>query len=128
MITPHNKIFRMFFGFLMVVTFGCSRAQELRKECDLCKQIKQKEVETTLINYVYNDKSVHISIEAENQLLKIKETLHHGFKFIECGCLENRLIYHLWCANDETFELEVKLVEDNHFTITGIQAADFAHP
>ena len=123
-----NKIFRLLLGFLLMIILGCSRTQEFKKDCHLCHQINQKEVETSLIQFVYNDTSVNISKEAESQLLKEKETLRHGHKFIECGCRNNKLIYRLWCDNDETFELEVEIVDNNQFTITGIQAAEFSHP
>ncbi len=128
MINILNKTFKLFFGFLLMLTLGCSRTQEFKKDCDLCKQLNQNEIETSLNNYVYNDTIVHVSKEAEHQLLEKKEILRHGHKFIECGCRENKLIYRLWCANDETFELEVIPVGNNQFTITGIQAAEFSHP
>lgn len=120
--------FGIFFGILLMLFPGCSRTREFRKDCDLCRQLNRKEVETTLNNFVYNNKIVNISKEAELQLSEKKETLRHGHKFIECGCRENKLIYRLWCANDETFELEVNLAGNNQFTITGIQSVEFPHP
>jgi hypothetical protein len=124
----YNNAFNLLLGSLLLIILGCSRAQEFKKDCNLCNQINQKEVETSMIQFVYNDTSINISKEAESQLLKEKETLRHGHKFIECGCKDNKLIYRLWCANNETFELEVKIVGNKKFTITGIQAVEFSHP
>lgn len=126
--TKQYKPSKIFLGFSLLLIFSCSSKQEFKKDCDLCQQLNQKEVEKSMINFVYNDKTVHISKGAESQLMEKKETLRHGFKFIECGCKGNDLIYRLWCANDETFELEVKLVGKNQFAITGIHAAEFSHP
>lgn len=126
--TIQNKPFKLFFGLLLMLFFGCSGTQEFKKGCDLCGQLNQKEVETSLINFVYNDSIANISKETESQLLEKKETLCHGFKFIECGCRGSNLVYRLWCANDETFELEVKPTNGNHFAIIGIREAEFLHP
>ena len=101
---------------------------EFEKDCDLCSQINQYEVSVTLNNYVYNDTITNISKKAESQLSEIKETLRKGHKFIECGCRDNKVIYRLWCANDETFELEVTVSESNRYIITGIHSAEFSHP
>ncbi len=103
-------------------------AREFEKDCDLCSKIHQNEVSVTLRNYVYNDMVANISEKAKSQLTEIKETLRNGHKFIECGCKDDKLIYRLWCANDETFELEVELFENNQYIITGIHAAEFSHP
>lgn len=111
-----------------MLSIACTKNNEFNKDCDLCKQINQNEVETCLNNFVYNNKTLHISKEAQTQLLEKNETLRHGHKFIACGCRENKLIYRLWCANNETFELELKIIGNKQFSITGIQEAEFSHP
>lgn len=119
------------FIFLVVMIFmvlGCSSTNEFEKDCDLCQQLNQKEVETSLINFINNDSIANISKEAVNQLTDKKEALHHGFKISECGCNEDQLVYHLWCANDETFDLKVKQINNNHFLIIGIGKSEFSHP
>lgn len=126
--TINNKLFKLLFSLVLMLTLACSKAEEFNKDCDLCQQLNQKQVETSLINFIYNDSIANISKEAVNQLMDKKEALHHGFKIIECGCNEDHLIYHLWCANDETFSLEVKLINGNHFEIIGIRKAEFSHP
>lgn len=114
--------------YTLLLFSSCSRTEQFKKDCDLCKQISEKEVKTTMINFVYNNITANISKEAEIQLTKEKTTLQHGHKFIECGCIENIVIYHLWCSNNETYQLEVKLLDNKKFTIVGIKEAEFSHP
>jgi hypothetical protein len=122
------KTFKIFLFFFLVLISGCSRKQEFMKDCDLCSQIHRHKVNIILNNYVYNDTADNISKKAESQLVEVKETLRNGHKFIECGCKENKLIYRLWCANDETFELELTLFENKNYLITGIYSSEFSHP
>jgi len=112
----------------MYMASGCSQKPEFTKDCDLCGKVSQKEVAYCLNDFVYNDITNHISTEAQTELLKEKETLRHGHKFIECGCRNDIVVYHLWCANNETFDLEVTPLDSNQFTITGFRASEFAHP
>jgi len=124
----HRSTIGLVMSCLIAGILGCSQPHEFRKDCDLCNQVNQHEVETALINFVFNDSTSHISEEAEIRLQEKKETLHHGFKCVECGCRGNTIVYRLWCATNETYELEVQPDRNNRFTITGIRAATFEHP
>lgn len=112
----------------LFVFLSCSHKDKFVKDCDLCDQISQKEVKTSMINFVYNDIIANISEEAEILLREEKEILLNGHKFIECGCIDSLVIYHLWCANDETYQLEVEVLGNNEFLIVGIGEAEFSHP
>ncbi len=123
-----NKFPITIIGFALMCCLGCSQPKEFKKDCDLCYQVDQKKVETAMINFVYNNISVNISKEAEIELTKEKEILHHGHKFIECGCVGDVVIFHLWCANDKTYQLEVEVRKNNDFLIIGIKNTEFSHP
>ena len=125
-----NILFKSIGQIVLIMSLflaGCNK-EELDYDCDACNQIKQKEVETTMINFVYNDISEKMSEEAESQLLNEKEILRHGHKFNRCGCKDNLVIYELWCGNGEMYHLRVELKNNDQFMIVGIEEAEFLHP
>ena len=115
-------------ALMTVGVYACQEAPEFIKDCDLCRQVNGHEVKLTLNDYVYNDNSDNISKEGLTQINEIKSTLRSGAKVIECGCADGVLVYHLWCSNDDTYQLEVNVLGDRKFEITGIQPAEFSHP
>ena len=69
-----------------------------------------------------------IAPEALAKFNSVKEILSHGHKFIACGCRDGDLIYQLWCATGETYELKVQPLTESNFKIIDIQEADFPQP
>jgi len=123
-----NKISATLIGCTLIFFLSCSQNEQFIKDCNLCDAVNQKEVETTMNNFLYNDIIGNISDEAKFQLIPEKEILRNGHKFIECGCIDDVVTYHLWCENDKTYQLEVELLDNHGFLIVRIQEAEFSHP
>lgn len=124
---PHS-LFALLLFFTLSIFPSCTPAKKFEKDCYLCNQVNQKEVETVLIDFTYNDQIRNISEVGISQLTSEIKTLRGGHKFIECGCVGDVLVYHLWCADDHTYQLFLKLLPKQQFELIGIGDAEFDHP